>query len=961
MVGWVKDGMVGLRCIGQVVGDASDTSCALSISHLDGEADIMDSLLRLTEEVGCVLATVEADDLSGLAGLHTHLLNIAEQADRLAADSDSAAMVTVREAGTKAAELIEKVILSEAEDDDDTLEAIAKTTASIQQLVGMVIRGESAEGVAFPEELGLPEVSVPSRVESAGGTAESPSGRLVITLPENVDEEIFAEYLGNLRHTLDSLEAAILTGERDDNADTRGAVKAILHNLKGESSLMGLEEMAEVCHDCESVLAEMTERFPGERLLGAKDWMQSAANALIEGRCELNGAVPAEAAGDIVDEGLTEQKEQQGKSCEETLVIAEGDIPLVRDFVQESHEHLESAEGNLLLIEENPEDGEVVNAIFRAFHTIKGVAGFLNLSHIGSLAHAAENLLDQARKGTLRLAGASIDVVFESIDVTKQMLSGLEEAVEQGRPVMSHKEVEPLIERIKTCVAGGVPPFYVGEILVQNGTVSREDIRSALQEQAAATGGDEPDNKKIGEILVESGVVSDDNLRNALGEQARIAKNHEVREKMGKAVAEQEAASGEQIGESVDSQGESTKSGPAPAAPSRKRAGESTVKVTTGRLDSLVNMVGELVIAQSMVSQGISESLSSSQMLDRNARHLDKITRDLQELAMSMRMVPVQGVFQKMARLVRDLSRKAGKEVEFIVTGSETELDRNVVEAIADPLVHMVRNSVDHGIEAPEDRKKAGKNAAGRVELKAYHQGGNIVIEIVDDGRGLNRERILQKAIDSGVVKPGQELSDSEVFRLIFHAGLSTAEKVTDVSGRGVGMDVVRKNIESLRGRVDIESELGKGSVFTIRLPLTLAVIDGQVVTVGTEKYIIPTVSIEQSIRPRVDQLSTVQGGKGHMLMIRGELVPLVALHELFTIDSEHSDPCESLVVVVADGGSRCCVQVDGLLGQQQVVIKSLGSMLGSIKGVSGGAIMGDGNVSLILDVPGLISLAADN
>jgi two-component system chemotaxis sensor kinase CheA len=312
-----------------------------------------------------------------------------------------------------------------------------------------------------------------------------------------------------------------------------------------------------------------------------------------------------------------------------------------------------------------------------------------------------------------------------------------------------------------------------------------------------------------------------------------------------------------------------------------------------------------------------------------------------------------------MARLARDLSRKASKQVDFVTVGEETELDRTVVDKIADPLVHMVRNSLDHGIEPGEVRVKAGKKATGRVELRAFHQAGNIVIEIEDDGKGLDKNRILKKAIDNGVVDSGQELPDEEVFKLVFHPGLSTAEKVTSVSGRGVGMDVVKKNIESLRGKIEIGSTPGKGTIFTIRLPLTLAVIDGQVVSIGEHRYIIPINSIVRSLRPTAQQISSVQN-RGEMVLERGELMPLVRLHRLFGVIPATEDPTEALVVVVEEDDRRCSLLVDDLLGQQQVVIKSLGEALGRVRGVSGGAIMGDGKVSLILDIPGLIKLAQE-
>ncbi len=386
-------------------------------------------------------------------------------------------------------------------------------------------------------------------------------------------------------------------------------------------------------------------------------------------------------------------------------------------------------------------------------------------------------------------------------------------------------------------------------------------------------------------------------------------------------------------------------------------SGDEKIKVSTARLDNLVNMVGELVVAQLMVSEEINTTRASEHNICRKIAHQSKIIRDLQQLSMLIRMVPIGGVFQKMARLVRDLSRKSGKEINFTTTGDETELDRTVVDKISDPLVHMLRNAIDHGIEPPEERTKIGKNSKGLIELQAYHEAGNIVIEITDDGKGLNKERILKKAVDKGIVSTEQELSKEEIYKLIFHPGLSTAQKVTSVSGRGVGMDVVKKSVESLHGRIDISSTPGKGCVFTIRMPLTLAIIDGQIISVGNNRYIIPINSIDRSLKPTNEQLSSVQG-RGEMAMVQGNLMPIIRLYRLFGVVPDTEDPTESLLVVVEDEGNKCCLLVDELLGQQQVVIKNLGDGLGKVKGVSGGAIMGDGKVSLILDIPNLIELA---
>jgi len=565
------------------------------------------------------------------------------------------------------------------------------------------------------------------------------------------------------------------------------------------------------------------------------------------------------------------------------MTISEEDAPLVLDFIAEAGEHIETAESALLELENHPEDGELVNKIFRAFHTIKGMAGFLNLSDIQSLAHSSENLLDLARKNQLVLAGANSDVAFESIDALKKMLSGLKNSLESGSPVLAFDPLPQLLEKVKAAAegtAGSVP-----------------EVAAKVEET----------DKKLDQILEEPSDLQKPKTSGASG----------------------------------------------------AHTAEDKIKVSTTRLDSLINLAGELVIAQLMVAEQVNSAESFEHELARKVGHQGKIVRELQELSMSMRMVPVQGVFQKMSRLARDVMRKAGKQVDFVTTGEETELDRTVVDKIADPLVHMVRNAIDHGVEPADVRAKAGKNPTGRVELRAFHQAGNIVIELEDDGKGLDKDKILKKAAEQGLIEPGQELSDDDAFKLIFHPGLSTAEKVTSVSGRGVGMDVVKKNIEALRGRVDITSTKGRGSTFTIRLPLTLAVIDGQVVRIGHARYIIPINAIVRSLRPTREQISTVQS-RGEMVLERGELIPLVRLYRLLRVTPSTEEPTEALIVVVEEDGRKCCLMVDDLLAQQQVVIKSLGEALGRVPGVSGGAIMGDGRVTLILDIPGLVKLAQE-
>jgi two-component system, chemotaxis family, sensor kinase CheA len=325
---------------------------------------------------------------------------------------------------------------------------------------------------------------------------------------------------------------------------------------------------------------------------------------------------------------------------------------------------------------------------------------------------------------------------------------------------------------------------------------------------------------------------------------------------------------------------------------------------------------------------------------------------------MSMRMVPLKTTFQKLTRLVRDVTTKLGKDVEFVTEGEDTEIDRTLVDVVGDPLVHMVRNALDHGVEGPDDREKAGKPRQGRVKLSAYHAGGSVIVELQDDGRGLNREKILKKALEKGLIDSDRGMSDSDVYQLIFAPGFSTADQVTDVSGRGVGMDVVKRNIESVRGRIEIVSTAGQGTTFYVRLPLTLAVTDGMLVRVGDERYVVPLTNIHMSFRPEPSMLQSV-AGKGEVVMLRGEVMPVVRLHTLFAVDGAVTDPTRALLMIVGDGRQRkSALLVDELLGQQQVVAKSLGDGVGVVGGIAGGAILGDGRVGLILDVAEICALA---
>jgi two-component system chemotaxis sensor kinase CheA len=407
------------------------------------------------------------------------------------------------------------------------------------------------------------------------------------------------------------------------------------------------------------------------------------------------------------------------------------------------------------------------------------------------------------------------------------------------------------------------------------------------------------------------------------------------------------------LASAVDAPRPAEKSAPETAVPEQRNEA-LTIKVNTAKLDYLVDMAGEMVIAESLVRHDPDLKAVTSRKLQRNMAQLMRITTELQKTAMSMRLVQVGPLFRRMARLVRDLARQFGKQVDVQMEGEDIELDRTIVEELADPLMHMVRNSLDHGIGTPQERIERGKNPVACLILRGRHQAGQVVIEISDDGRGLDREKIKAKAVEKGIIAPGATLTDSEIHNLIFEPGFSTATRVTNVSGRGVGMDVVRKHIEKLRGRVEIRSTPGKGASFFLRLPLTLAIIDALVVGVGDERYVVPLFTVREMFRPTAETIWTVQQ-KGEVALIRDALLPVYRLHQKFGVKPRSEDPLQSVLIVAETEGRRFCLLVDELIGKQEVVIKSLGETFKDVTGVAGGAILGDGRVGLILDLERLL------
>jgi two-component system chemotaxis sensor kinase CheA len=556
--------------------------------------------------------------------------------------------------------------------------------------------------------------------------------------------------------------------------------------------------------------------------------------------------------------------------------------PEMLDFITETREYLAAAEVALIELEKSPGNREYLNEIFRCFHNVKGISGFLNLRDFQELAHNAESLMDDARSGRTEFEGECATLAFESLDMLKEMVRRVVAALagdQYERPI----EYCALIQKLKEPTS----PENMG------GPSASERVAVVPQQSPAATRDPDLPTRAKGESAVKA------------------------------------------------------------------RGVEEFVRVGTTRLDSLVDAVGELVIANAMVVQDVSTRTRTDTRLTQNVARMSKIIRELQELAMGMRMVALESTFHKMARVARDLSVKSGTPIDFSFTGEETELDRTMVEEISSPLMHMVRNAIDHGIEPPQDRIALGKPEKGRVRLSALHEGGNVLIRISDDGRGLDRAKLIAKARNLGLVRPEDEPPDRDLYQLIFLPGFSTASKVTDVSGRGVGMDVVKRAVDKLHGRVDTNTEQSKGTTFTIRLPLTMAIIDGMVVTVATRRFILPTTAIQESLRPGRQQLSTVVR-KGEMLSLRGSLIPLFRLHRLFGIQGAREDPCTALTLVIGDGEGRCALLVDDLIGQQQVVVKPLGKVGEMVGAVSGASIMGDGLVALILDAAGIVRMARE-
>jgi two-component system, chemotaxis family, sensor kinase CheA len=665
-------------------------------------------------------------------------------------------------------------------------------------------------------------------------------------------------------------------------------------------------------------------------------------------------------------------------------------------FFEESFEALGSMEAALLKLSAGEADAELINTIFRVAHSIKGGSATFGFADVAAFTHILETLLDQLRSGQRQVQPNIVDVLLRSVDVLREMLTATQRKqppdpnltaalhaelqtimkIGGGAPVVATVAATPVSERgspagaaaaAASSASGWRISLVPGALMMEHGN----DPLRMIRELAA-----------LGTLVTRADAGKVPTLAALDPEVCLLSWQMELRTEAERPAIEQifEWAEGEctltieslspaapvptsapetvAVAAPAPAVAAATAAKTAPAAEvSRSGSGEGgSIRVSIEKIDELLNSVGELVITQSVCSQlaAVLEGRQADEL--RNALvQFERHMRSLQENVMRVRMLPLASIFNRFPRMIRDLGQRLGKKLELKMSGDQTELDKTVLEKIGDPLVHLVRNAVDHGIEMPDKRRAAGKNEQGTISLHAYHKGGNVIVEVSDDGAGLQRDKILAKARERGLVGADEELSDDKILNLIFAPGFSTAEVVSDVSGRGVGMDVVRRNINEIGGHVQLYSTPGKGSTVRIRLPLTLAILDGQLARVGQEIYIVPIVSIVETIQIKRDQISSL-AQKAELFRLRDEYIPIVRMYELFGIQADNTDLLNGLLMIVEADGKRVGLFVDELLSQQQVVIKSLETNFRQVTALAGATMLGDGRVALILDIPGVIT-----
>lgn len=635
---------------------------------------------------------------------------------------------------------------------------------------------------------------------------------------------------------------------------------------------------------------------------------------------------------------------------------------ILEDFLVEAFELIEQIDHDLVELEANPEDLELLNSIFRVAHTVKGSSSFLNFDILTKLTHHMEDVLNKARHGDLKITPDIMDVVLESVDMMKALLKSIRD---NGSDASAGIDITDICARLTAISEGNEMPAKQEESTQEQ--VSKE---VAPQEESQEQANEEATSQESEESNDED--INVNNLSEAEVE-AEIERLLKVRKAEDK--ARKENKKNEQPKQEVKP-AEAKKPEPAPSSKEKPAANqvaqsggtamEQTIRVEVKRLDNLMNLIGELVLGKNRllkIYDDVEERYEGEKFLEelnQVVSSLSLVTTDIQLAVMKTRMLPIAKVFNKFPRMVRDLSRELGKQIDLEISGEETELDKSIVEEIGDPLVHIIRNSCDHGVEEPKDRIKAGKPEKGTIQLKAYNEGNHIVIEIVDDGKGIDPTALKAKAVERGIIteREADAMSDKEAYALVFKPGFSMAKKVTNVSGRGVGMDVVKTNIDKLNGTIDIDSEIGRGTIIKLKIPLTLAIIQSLLVGAQEEFYAIPLASVKETVRVPVEDIYTIEGK--NVLRLRDEVLSLVRLSDLFGVKQVFESGDQTYVVVINVAESKLGIIVDHLIGQEEIVIKSLGNYLQNIRGIAGGTIRGDGKVTLIVDVGMIMDMAKE-
>ena len=633
---------------------------------------------------------------------------------------------------------------------------------------------------------------------------------------------------------------------------------------------------------------------------------------------------------------------------------------IMEDFLIEAFELIEQIDHDLVELEANPEDLELLNRIFRVAHTVKGSSSFLNFDVLTELTHHMEDVLNKARKGELKITPDIMDVVLESVDMMKGLLESIRD---NGSDAAAGIDIKNICASL-TQISEGEAPSAAPEAPAAPAPEPVKEPEPVAPAEEAAPEVSDAELSKLSDSEVEAEIERLLKVRKAEDQARRASKG--IAPKSPEEIAPAASAAPAPASKPAPSrERDADKKVPA-ASSSSAVAQEQTIRVEVKRLDHLMNLIGELVLGKNRllkIYDDVEERYEGEKFLEelnQVVSSLSLVTTDIQLAVMKTRMLPIAKVFNKFPRMIRDLSRELGKQIDLEISGEETELDKSIVEEIGDPLVHIIRNSCDHGIEDPETRKAMGKPEKGLVQLKAYNEGNHIVVEIVDDGKGLDADMLKAKSIEKGIIteREADAMSEKEAFGLIFKPGFSTAAKVTNVSGRGVGMDVVKTNIEKLNGIIDIESEVGKGTVMKLKIPLTLAIIQSLLVGTQEEFYAIPLASVLETVRVPIDDIYTIDGK--NVLRLRDEVLSLVRLSDVFGVNKVFDGGDQTYVVIIGVAEAKLGIIVDTLVGQEEIVIKSMGDYLQNIPGIAGATIRGDGRVTLIIDVGAMMEMAKD-